>query len=180
MRNFFSMILVVILGVACAPKGTETGDEAAADVVMGQENEEIHLGYGNLYQIVQERENLGTLSDALRSAQLDAELAGGGPYTVFAPTSDAFAALNARGTNELPEELQGDGLKQALLHHVAKGKYTAADLVGMDELPTLAGAPLKITTANDKVMVNGADIILADQEADNGYVHLIDSVLVGS
>lgn len=178
MRNFF--IVMTALSAACAPKGTDTGDEAAADVVMGQKREEIHLGHGNLYQVVQERENLGTLSDALRSTQLDAELAEGGPYTVFAPTSDAFQALNAPGTNDLPEELKGDGLKQALLHHVVEGKYTAADLVGIDELPTLAGVPLKISTANDKVMVNGADVILADQEADNGYVHLIDSVLVGS
>ncbi len=180
MRNFFSAILVTAIGIGCAPQGTETGDQTAADVVMGQESEEIHLGYGNVYQVLEERENLGTLNDALRATQIDAELAEGGPYTVFAPTSDAFAALNARGTDELPEELKGDGLKQVLLHHVVEGKYTAADLVGMDELPTLAGAPLKITTANDKVMINGADIILADQEADNGYVHLIDSVLVGS
>lgn len=178
MRNFFSVTLVTILSASCAPQGTETGDQTAADVVMGQESEEIHLGYGTVDQVLQERENLGTLNDALRATQLNTELAEGGPYTVFAPTSDAFAALNAPGTNELPGEMQGDNLKQVLLHHVVKGKYTAADLVGMDELPTLAGVPLKITTANDKVMVNGADIILADQEADNGYVHLIDSVLL--
>ena len=61
-----------------------------------------------------------------------------------------------------------------------EGKYTAADLVGMDELPTMGGVPLKISTANDRVMVNGADVILSNQEADNGYVHLIDSVLMGS
>lgn len=180
MRNFFSITLVIALGASCAPKGTDTGDEAAADVVMGQQSEEIHLGHGNVDQVLQERENLGTLNDALRATQLDAELAEGGPYTVFAPISDAFTALNAPGTNELPEEMRGDNLKQVLLHHVVKGNYTAADLVGMDELPTLAGTPLKITTANDKVMVNGADIILADQQADNGYVHLIDSVLLNN
>ena len=180
MRNFFSIALVVAWGVSCAPKGTDTGDEAAADVVMGQQREEIHLGHGNVGQVLQERENLGTLNDALRATQLDAELAEGGPYTVFAPTNDAFQVLNSPGKNNLPEEMKGDGLRQVLLHHVVKGRYTAADLVGMDELPTLAGPPLKISTANDKVMINGADIILADQEADNGYVHLIDSVLIGS
>ncbi len=179
MRNIF-MIALVAAVASCAPKGTDTGDEAAADVVMGQESEEIHLGYGNVYQVLQERENIGTLGNALRATQLNATLAEGGPYTVFAPTNDAFKQLDPSGLNDLPEGMEGDDLKQVLLQHVVEGEYTAADLVGMDELPTLGGGSLKITTANDRVMVNGADVILADQQADNGYVHLIDSVLVGS
>ena len=180
MRNFFSTILVIALSTACAPQGTETGDQTASDVVMGQKREEIHLGHGNVYQVLEERENLGLLNDALRATQLSDALAEGGPYTVFAPTNDAFEKLAPLGINNLPDGTSNEDLKQILLQHVVEGKYTAADLVGMDELPTMGGVPLKISTANDRVMVNGADIILSNQEADNGYVHLIDSVLVGS
>ena len=180
MRNFFSTILVITLGAACAPQGTDTGDDAAADVVMGQKREEIHLGHGNVYQVLEERENLGLLNDALRATQLSDALAEGGPYTVFAPTNDAFEKLAPLGINNLPDGTSNEELKQILLQHVVEGRYTAADLVGMDELPTMGGVPLKISTANDRVMVNGADVILSNQEADNGYVHLIDSVLVGS
>ena len=177
MRNFFSAVLVAVAGIGCAPQGTETGDQTAADVVMGQESEEIHLGYGNVYQVLEERENLGMLNDALRATKLSDELAEGGPYTVFAPTNDAFERLAPLAINNLPDDTNNSELKQVLLQHVVEGKYTAADLVEMDELPTLGGVPLKISTANDRVMVNGADVILSDQEADNGYVHLIDSVL---
>ena len=180
MRNFFSTILVIALSTACAPQGTETGDQTAADVVIGQKREEIHLGHGNVYQVLEERENLGLLNDALRATQLSDALAEGGPYTVFAPTNDAFEKLAPLGINNLPDGTSNEELKQILLQHVVEGKYTAADLVGMDELPTMGGVPLKISTANDRVMVNGADVILSNQEADNGYVHLIDSVLVGS
>jgi uncharacterized surface protein with fasciclin (FAS1) repeats len=180
MRNIFIITLVAAVGASCAPNGTETGDQTAADVVMGQESEEIHLGYGNVYQVLEERENLGLLNDALRATKLGDELAEGGPYTVFAPTNDAFEKLAPLAINNLPDDTSQDELKQILLRHVVEGEYTAADLVNMDELPTLGGVPLVISTANDRVMVNGADVILADQQADNGYVHLIDSVLVGS
>lgn len=177
--NFFFTASLIFI-ISCAPQGTETGDQTTSDVLMGEKREEIHLGYGNVYQVLEERENLGLLKDALRATKLDNELAEGGPYTVFAPTNDAFERLAPLGINNLPDNISNNELKQVLLQHVVEGEYTAADLVDMNELPTLGGVPLKISTANNLVVVNGADVILTDQKADNGYVHLIDSVLIGS
>ena len=182
MRDFFNLFLVLCLyvGFGCAPKGTETGDETTSDVVVGQKREEIHLGLGNVYQVVEGRENTQMLEDALRATKLDAELAEGGPYTLFAPTDDAFESLKPMGINNLPDGVDTSELKKILLHHVVEGSYTAADLVGIDELPTLGGEPLKVVKVNQNVTIDQADLILSDQEADNGYVHLIDSVLVPS
>ena len=182
MYRFFDLFLAtcMFIGFGCAPKGTETGDETTSNVVVGQKRNEIHLGHGTVLQIVEERENTQMLRDALRATKLDEALATGGPYTLFAPTDDAFESLDPVGINNIPDSLDTEALKEILLHHVVEGSYSAADLVGMEELPTLGGTPLKIVTANNNITVDRADLILSDQEADNGYVHMIDSVLVPS
>lgn len=182
MYHFFNLLLAtcLLVGFGCAPKGTETGDETATNVVVGQQRDEVHLGRGTVLQIVEDRENTQMLRDALRATKLDEELATGGPYTLFAPTDDAFESLDPLGINNVPDSLDTEELKRILLHHVVKGRYSAADLVGMEELPTLGGNPLKIVSTNNNLTVDQADLILSDQEADNGYVHMIDSVLVPS
>lgn len=182
MNCFFTYCLAtsILIGFGCAPKGTETGDETAADVVVGQNRDEVRLGHGTVLQIVADRENTQMLNDALRATKLDEALASGGPYTLFAPTDDAFESLDPVGINNVPDSLDVEALKEILLHHVVEGKYSAADLVGLEELPTLGGAPLKIIDKNNNLTIEEADLILSDQEADNGYVHMIDSVLVPS
>ncbi len=182
MHRFFNLFLAtsVLIGFGCAPQGTETGDQTAADVVVGQKRDDVHLGHGTVLQIIEDRENTQMLNDALRATKLDEALATGGPYTLFAPTDDAFEPLDPVGINNVPDSIDREELKQILLHHVVEGKYSAADLVGMEELPTLGGTPLKIVNKNNNLTVDQADLILSDQEADNGYVHMIDSVLVPS
>ena len=180
MRQFFSLLLVggFCIGLGCAPQGTETGDETASDIVTGQKQDEVHLGNPTVSQIIEESESTQMLRSALRLTGLDTELNEGGPYTLFAPTDDAFESLDSLGINNLPEAMDSAELRQVLLRHVVEGSYTAADIAGMEELPTLSGEPLRIGRSNDNVTVSQADVILADREADNGYVHLIDSVLV--
>ena len=184
MRQFFSLLFTAGLGLilSCAPQGTETGDEdnTASDIVTGQKREEVHLGHPTVLQILEESEQTQMLQDALRFTGLDAELNEGGPYTLFAPTDDAFESLDSLGINNIPADMDSAELRQILLHHVVEGNYTATEIAQMEELPTLSGTPLRIVTSNDNITVDGADIIMNDREADNGYVHLIDSVLVSS
>ena len=180
MYRFFYLLLFVSIGFGCAQKGAETSDDTPADVVTGQERSEVHLGYGTVSQVVSDRETLQRLSDALRATKLDEELAEGGPYTLFAPTDDAFASMATPEGNNETDSAVIDKLRNTLLHHVVEGKYSAADLVEMNELPTLGESPLKVGKVSDNITVDQADVILSDQEADNGYVHLIDSVLVPS
>ena len=182
MHQFFSLIFVASLYLAtgCAPEGTQTGDEddVASDIVTGQKRDEVHLGKPTVLQILEESENTQMLQNALRLTGLDAELEEGGPYTLFAPTDDAFESLDSLGISNVPEEMDSAQLRQILLHHVVAGEYTATDIARMEELPTLEGSPLRITTTDDNLKVDGANIIMNDREADNGYVHIIDSVIV--
>lgn len=118
-----------------------------------------------------------TLTKAVEAAGLVDALSGEGPFTVFAPTDEAFAKL-PEGT---VESLLGEPAKLAdiLKFHVVSGKVMAADVAGMDSAETLLGQSVSIDTA-DGVKVNGAAVVQADVEADNGVIHVIDSVILPS
>lgn len=122
----------------------------------------------------------GTLATALTEAGLVETLKGEGPFTVFAPTDDAFAALPEGTLESVLADPQG-ALTDILLYHVVPGKVMAADVVRLDgqEVATVGGGMLKIEIADDgSVMINGAKVTTADVEAANGVIHIIDSVLV--
>ncbi len=120
-----------------------------------------------------------TLVAAVEAAGLAETLSGEGPFTVFAPTDDAFAALPA-GTVEsllLPENKQA--LTDILLYHVASGKVMAADVVTLTSVPTLLGKDVTVTVKDGKVFLNDtAEVIITDIEASNGVIHVIDAVLI--
>ena len=117
-----------------------------------------------------------TLVTAVQAADLVDTLNSDGPFTVFAPTDDAFAALPA-GT---VESLLGDipALTDILLYHVVPGKVMAADVVTLSSADTALGKPVQITTSGGEVMINDAKVIITDIEASNGVIHVIDAVLI--
>lgn len=119
-----------------------------------------------------------TLAAALDAAGLVETLKGPGPFTVFAPTDEAFAALPA-GTVEMllmPENI--DKLTAILTYHVVAGAVMAADVVKLDSAATLNGAEVAIATMGGGVMINQANVISADIAASNGVIHVIDAVLM--
>ncbi|AXT53012.1 fasciclin domain-containing protein [Aquimarina sp. BL5] len=114
---------------------------------------------------------LSTLVGALQAANLVDTLNGEGPFTVFAPTNDAFDALDA-----IP---QGDALTEVLLYHVAAGKFTAEDLLSGQTVTTVQGDEVTIQMIDGDVFLNGnIKVSIADIEASNGIVHVIDGVLL--
>jgi uncharacterized surface protein with fasciclin (FAS1) repeats len=119
--------------------------------------------------------NFKTLVAAVQAAGLVDTLNGTGPFTVFAPTDEAFAKL-PEGT---VEGLLGDKekLTKILTYHVVSGKVMAADVSGMTEAPSLEGGMLKVDTSNG-VMINDAHVVTADIECSNGVIHVIDTVLL--
>ena len=119
--------------------------------------------------------NFKTLVAAVQAAGLVDTLNGTGPFTVFAPTDEAFAKL-PEGT---VEGLLGDKekLTKILTYHVVSGKVMAADVTGMTEAPSLEGGMLKVDTSNG-VMINDAHVVTADIECSNGVIHVIDTVLL--
>lgn len=119
-----------------------------------------------------------TLVAAVQAADLVDALKGEGPFTVFAPTDEAFAAL-PEGTVEsllLPENKEL--LTSILLYHVVSGSVLAADVVGLDSATTLNGASIDISVSDSGVMINNANVVQADVAASNGVIHIIDAVLL--
>ncbi|MEO0510589.1 MAG: fasciclin domain-containing protein [Verrucomicrobiota bacterium] len=118
-----------------------------------------------------------TLVAAVQAAGLEDTLSGEGPFTVFAPTDEAFAAL-PEGTVEsllLPENK--DKLIAILTYHVVPAKVEAAD-VAAGEAPTVNGQTATIEIANGNVMIEGAKVVMTDVGASNGVIHVIDSVIL--
>jgi len=117
-----------------------------------------------------------TLVTAVKSAGLVETLSGPGPFTVFAPTDDAFAKL-PEGT--IPALLQNkDKLTAILTYHVVSGKVMAADVVKLSSAKTVNGQSLTITVKDGKVMVDSAMVIKTDIVCSNGVIHVIDSVVL--
>ena len=116
-----------------------------------------------------------TLVAAVKAAELVETLSGPGPFTVLAPTDEAFAKLPA-GTvegllNDIPK------LKAVLTYHVLAGKFMAADVIKLASAKTVNGQSVTIATING-VKVDGANVVKTDIETDNGVIHVIDSVIL--
>jgi len=123
--------------------------------------------------------SFNTLAKALEAAGLVDALKGEGPFTVFAPTDEAFAKLPAGTIETLLRPENKDKLKAILLYHVVPGKVVAADVVKLNgkEPKTLQGGKVKISTKHG-VMVDNAMVIKTDVLATNGVIHVIDTVLM--
>ncbi|GAB4489093.1 MAG: hypothetical protein Fur0016_19770 [Anaerolineales bacterium] len=119
-----------------------------------------------------------TLAAALTAAGLIDTLKGEGPFTVFAPTDDAFAKLPAGTIEELLKPENKQALTDILLYHVVSGKVMAADVVNLKNTETVLGKNIKIIAKDGKVFINNAEVIITDIETSNGVIHVIDTVLL--
>ncbi len=151
-RSLVAVLLLLCLAVTASPPA-----RAAAP--------------GDLLTVAEGDARLKLVVANLKTTGLDQVLQGGGPFTLFAPTDDAFASV--------PEgQLTGPLLKQSLLYQVVPGSLTAADLSELDSLPTLLGEPLAVTHEGDSTKLNSAQVVAADLQASNGVIHVIDTVLL--
>ena len=128
----------------------------------------------NLVEVAVADGRFTILAQALTDAGLVEALQAAGPYTVFAPTDEAFKKL-PEGTLE---SLSKEQLTRILLYHVAPGRAIAGDVVKLSSLATLAGAPLSIQVSGERVAVGDAQVIIPDVMASNGVIHVIDTVLL--
>ena len=122
--------------------------------------------------------SFGTLVAALKAADLVGALQGDGPFTVFAPTDEAFAKLPPGTVENLLRPENRDQLVAILTYHVVAGEVGAAKAATLDGAATLQGARLPIAKAGGKLTVGGANVVLADVEASNGVIHVVDAVLL--
>jgi uncharacterized surface protein with fasciclin (FAS1) repeats len=118
-----------------------------------------------------------TLAQALTAADLVATLKGSGPFTVFAPTDEAFNSLPAGTLADLLKPENKAKLANILKYHVVSGKVMSSD-IKPGNVPTVAGESISIQLTGNKVTVNEANVTKADIAADNGVIHVIDKVLL--
>lgn len=177
------ILLLVPLALLVAACGDDD-DTSADDVEASDDTPATEDASGEtIVDLAVANEDLSTLADAVTAADLAETLSGEGPFTVFAPTNEAFnSALEALGLTA--EELFADTetLTTILTYHVVPSEAMSADLTDGMEVETLQGGTLTIGVTDDGVTVtdaNGttADVVTADVEASNGVVHVIDTVL---
>ena len=122
--------------------------------------------------------SFSTLAKALDAAGLVATLKGAGPFTVFAPTDEAFAKLPAGVLDDLLEPKNKAKLQAILTYHVVPGKVMASQVTGLTSAKTVNGKPLRIAVKDGKVTIDDAQVIKTDIVTSNGVIHVIDSVVL--
>jgi uncharacterized surface protein with fasciclin (FAS1) repeats len=119
-----------------------------------------------------------TLAKALQAAGLVQTLKGAGPFTVFAPTDEAFAKLPAGALEDLLKPENKAKLTEILTYHVVAGKVMSGDVVKVNSAKAVSGDDITVTVKGGTVMVDGARVIKADIGASNGVIHVIDTVIM--
>jgi len=138
------------------------------------------MATANIVEVASGNDSFSTLVAAVKAAGLVDVLAGEGPYTVFAPTDEAFAKLPAGTVEDLLKPENKDKLVAVLTYHVVPGKVMAADVVKLDSATTVQGSDVTIAASADGVMVDGANVVMTDVDASNGVIHVIDAVILPS
>lgn len=130
----------------------------------------------DIVDVAMEAGSFSTLITALEAAELVDVLRSDGPYTVFAPTDEAFAAIPEADLNALLADKEA--LTAVLTYHVVPGKVLAADVVSLESAETVNGQAVDIKVWDGKVSVDGANVTATDIEASNGVIHVIDAVIL--
>ena len=122
--------------------------------------------------------SFNTLVAAVQAAELVETLKSKGPFTVFAPTDEAFSQLDKTTLESLLKPENKDQLVAILTYHVVAGKVMSTDITDNMQPSTVNGSTINIKLNNGKVMINDATVITADVDTDNGVIHVIDKVLI--
>lgn len=157
MVSFISLALVAAMGVLSPAHAQRGSDIVETAVAAGSFN---------------------TLAKALTAADLVTTLKGAGPFTVFAPTDEAFAKLPPGTLENLLKPENKAMLRRVLTYHVLAGKVLAADVVKANSAKAVSGDALSITSRGGAVMVDKARVVKTDIAASNGVIHVIDTVLL--
>ncbi len=130
----------------------------------------------NIVEIAVSAGSFNTLVKAVQEAGLVETLSGPGPFTVFAPTDEAFAKIPAETLQSVLANKEQ--LTAILTYHVVPGKLMAADIINSQHLATVHGQNITVHVEDGKCMVDNATVIQTDIEADNGVIHVIDTVIM--
>ena len=160
----FPVAYIVVAAVAAVSLALASADSRAAQK--------------DIVQTAVDAGQFKTLAAALGAANLVDTLKGSGPFTVFAPTDEAFAKLPAGTVENLLKPENKDQLRRVLTYHVVPGKVGASDVTKLTSAKAVSGDAIAITMKDGKVMVNNATVVTADVGASNGVIHVIDTVIL--
>ena len=180
--GFVAVAAALTLTLAACGDSTDEASSEPTETVSEEmdddsgEMAEEPAGVGTVVDVAASTDGFSTLVTAVTAADLADTLNSEGPFTVFAPTDDAFAALPPGVLDALLLPENKDVLAKILTYHVVPGQVMAADVTDGD-VATVEGQTVTLSTA-DGVTVNGATVIQADVVADNGVIHVIDAVIL--
>ncbi|MEZ9426343.1 fasciclin domain-containing protein [Vibrio lentus] len=132
----------------------------------------------DIVDVAAENGSFTTLVAAVKAAGLVDTLKGDGPFTVFAPTDEAFAALPEGTVEMLLKPENKDKLVAILTYHVVPGKIMAAEVMKLSSAETVQGEAVMVAIDDGNVMINKAKVVIPDVKASNGVIHVIDAVLL--
>jgi uncharacterized surface protein with fasciclin (FAS1) repeats len=164
------LALGLCVSVSCGSDGSCGGGSAQASVQAKGDIVDVAVGAGTF----------NTLVAAVKAAGLAEALKGPGPFTVFAPTDEAFSKIDKAALGTLLKPENKGKLAALLKYHVVSGKLLAADVISAKALTTLEGQRIDISTHAGSAMVDGAKIVKTDIPASNGVIHVIDTVIMPS
>lgn len=190
-KQFLSLIMAVAFVAtitACGTSKTDssTSDSTITDSTMVDTTTEAGVEVGgammvpskNIVDNAMGSSDHTTLVAAVKQAGLVETLSGTGPFTVFAPTNEAFSKVPAATLDGLMKPEMKADLTKILTYHVVPGNLKVADFTDGQELTTVQGQKLKISVKDGKVTINGANVTIADVVSSNGVTHVIDGVLM--
>ncbi len=157
--GWMAVSLVSLVAVQHAQAGCGTCDKTVVEVAV-------------------EADDFNTLVAAVKAAGLVDTLSGEGPFTVFAPTDEAFAKLPKETLASLLKPENKAKLAGILTYHVVPGKVMAKDVVNLSHATTVQGSDIKIAVKDGTVMINDAKVVKADIPCKNGVIHVIDTVIL--
>ncbi len=167
LRRFAAVQVAVLAFIGLAAATADAGHHKEAKA-MSKDIVETAVSAGQF----------NTLAAALEAAGLVDTLKGEGPFTVFAPTDAAFAALPEGTVENLLKPENRDQLISVLTYHVVPGKVTSSEVVKLDKAKTVNGANVDIAVDMGKVRIDDATVVTADIDASNGVIHVIDTVIL--
>lgn len=186
-KTFAAVALFGLVATSCGKKeNTDVTDETVVETTTT----EAPVTAPNIVEVASGNDNFTTLVAALTAADLGETLSGEGPFTVFAPTNDAFAKLPAGTVDMLLKPENKEKLKSILTYHVLSGKFDAATVIDAIKknnnkytVTTVQGAKIDLSLKDDKVILTDATgamstVTMPDVEASNGVIHAIDTVIM--
>jgi len=178
------LLIISVSIISCQNSGNQDASDKSSDLrkeieAVNTDRERDFIqdpALPNVIELIAANEALGIFIEALMSAELIEQLQGSGPYTIFAPTDDAFNSLPKGTMEDLLKPGNKDELLSVLQHHIHRGVWKSNQ--ESNSLSTLKGSYLKIRSVDNGKLVDGATILSPDLDAANGVIHVIDKVIL--